>query len=114
MSRHWSAADTARMRKLRRQHHSLSAIAHEFGTTRSAVGSLLRRQGLSDGLRHANSKSKYPPAAPGLRASPVLALEAGGCHWPIGEPGTTVFRFCTDKALPRRSYCAYHFGIARQ
>ena len=34
-----------------------------------------------------------------------------GCSWPIGEPGTSGFRYC-DEPRMRRSYCAEHAAIA--
>ena len=48
------------------------------------------------------------------RGYPVLGLEDGCCHWPLGNPGTADFRFCGDKAVPQRPYCAHHLRIGRQ
>jgi len=32
----------------------------------------------------------------------------GTCCWPIGEPGTTTFRFCGVSVAPRTAYCPDH------
>lgn len=34
------------------------------------------------------------------------------CKWPIGHPGDPDFRFCTDKALVGKPYCAEHCAVA--
>ena len=34
------------------------------------------------------------------------------CSWPLGEPGTSSFRFCDDDALPGKPYCDRHAAIA--
>ena len=55
-----------------------------------------------------------PTSAPPLRAIPTA--RAGGrftpCCWPIGEPGTTSFRFCDEDSLHGKPYCATHAQIA--
>lgn len=52
---------------------------------------------------------------PALRSVPSTPRPAGrvsACCWPIGEPGTPSFRFCSDAAMPSRPYCAEHASIA--
>jgi len=34
------------------------------------------------------------------------------CCWPIGDPGTSNFRFCDEPALPGKPYCAAHARLA--
>ncbi|MBR0644773.1 GcrA family cell cycle regulator [Plastoroseomonas hellenica] len=34
------------------------------------------------------------------------------CCWPIGEPGTADFRFCTAESLGGKPYCAEHAALA--
>jgi GcrA cell cycle regulator len=34
------------------------------------------------------------------------------CCWPIGEPGTSSFRFCSDSAMTGKPYCGEHAAIA--
>ena len=58
-----------------------------------------------------------PPAraVPVLRAVPPAprpAARVSSCCWPIGEPGTPSFRFCSDPALATKPYCAQHAAIA--
>jgi len=59
-----------------------------------------------------------PPAAVAV-ARPVSAAprpfpRVGGksCCWPIGEPGTSGFTFCTAEALVAKPYCQEHAAIA--
>jgi GcrA cell cycle regulator len=34
------------------------------------------------------------------------------CCWPIGEPGTSGFRFCTSEAASGKPYCQEHAAVA--
>jgi GcrA cell cycle regulator len=45
-----------------------------------------------------------------LLVSPLRGYKS--CRWPIGEPGTEGFRFCTAECEPRKSYCPEHCRIA--
>ena len=49
-------------------------------------------------------------APPVLRPFPRAA--ARSCCWPIGEPGTEGFRFCTAEAMAPKPYCAEHAALA--
>jgi GcrA cell cycle regulator len=53
---------------------------------------------------------------PVLRPVPATPRPASGrvavCCWPIGEPGTPSFRFCSDSALTGKPYCGDHAAIA--
>ena len=53
------------------------------------------------------------PAAPTavVRAFPRLG-SARSCCWPIGEPGTADFRFCTAEATSGKPYCTQHAAVA--
>ena len=63
-----------------------------------------------------------PPvaAAPVIAAPPPQAMvvrpfpraSARSCCWPLGEPGTPDFRFCTGNATPGKPYCAEHASVA--
>jgi GcrA cell cycle regulator len=45
----------------------------------------------------------------------VVELRESMCHWPIGDPAQSEFRFCGAKKLPGQGpYCACHAGIAYQ
>jgi len=59
------------------------------------------------------------PPAPPRRAAPPTAVvrpfqRVGGrsCCWPIGEPGTPEFRFCTAEAINGKPYCPEHAAVA--
>jgi len=56
------------------------------------------------------------PAAPVLRAFPAPAprprLGSRTCCWPIGEPGTSGFRFCGAEPMGGKPYCAEHAALA--
>lgn len=39
-------------------------------------------------------------------------LNHGQCSWPIGDPESEDFRFCGQKVVPGRPYCAYHCAKA--
>jgi GcrA cell cycle regulator len=47
-----------------------------------------------------------------VRAVPPRPLRMAACCWPIGEPGTKSFRFCSDEALPGKPYCGEHAQLA--
>ncbi|MCB4822407.1 GcrA family cell cycle regulator [Roseicella aerolata] len=51
-----------------------------------------------------------PPPAAVVRPFPRVA--ARSCCWPLGEPGTPDFRFCSAEATPGKPYCAEHASVA--
>ncbi len=66
-------------------------------------------------------RSTLPPVAPAAVAAPKPApavvrpfprASARACCWPIGEPGTAGFRFCSAEALTAKPYCAEHAAVA--
>ncbi|MBU8544146.1 MULTISPECIES: GcrA family cell cycle regulator [Roseomonadaceae] len=60
--------------------------------------------------------SVAPPAVVAAPSSVVRAFPRLGstrsCCWPIGEPGTADFRFCTAEALSGKPYCSQHAAVA--
>jgi GcrA cell cycle regulator len=46
-----------------------------------------------------------------VRAFPRLGATRS-CCWPIGEPGTAEFRFCSGDATPGKPYCSTHAAVA--
>ncbi|MDP3414472.1 GcrA family cell cycle regulator [Falsiroseomonas sp.] len=46
-----------------------------------------------------------------VRAFPRFGA-ARSCCWPIGEPGTPEFRFCSAEATPGKPYCTQHAAVA--
>jgi GcrA cell cycle regulator len=55
-----------------------------------------------------------PPAATTAPARPttIFRTVAKPCCWPIGEPGTKAFRFCSAEGTPGKPYCAEHAAQA--
>ncbi len=59
-----------------------------------------------------------PPTPPRRAPQPTAVVRPfqrmGGrsCCWPIGEPGTPEFRFCTAEAISGKPYCPEHASIA--
>lgn len=46
-----------------------------------------------------------------VRAFPRFASKRS-CCWPLGEPGTTEFRFCSGEAMNGKPYCTEHAAVA--
>ncbi len=53
-------------------------------------------------------------APPVVRSFPVARPRVGSrsCCWPIGEPGTTGFRFCGGEPMAGKPYCTEHAALA--
>jgi GcrA cell cycle regulator len=51
---------------------------------------------------------------PETRRKTLLELEQSDCRWPIGEPRQPDFRFCAERSLEGRPYCALHWSMAFQ
>lgn len=53
-------------------------------------------------------------AAPVVRNFPAARqrLGARSCCWPIGEPGTSGFRFCGGEPMAGKPYCLEHAALA--
>jgi GcrA cell cycle regulator len=45
------------------------------------------------------------PMAPPAKAQTVAPRRTRECQWPIGEPGSKMFRLCCDNALNGKPYC---------
>ena len=67
-------------------------------------------------LRRLEPRPPSPPvvAAPpqAMVVRPFPRASARSCCWPLGEPGTPDFRFCTGNATPGKPYCAEHAAVA--
>jgi GcrA cell cycle regulator len=70
-------------------------------------------------LRPARPAAVSPAPRPATTPSPRLAVAVNptftrtvACCWPIGEPGTTSFRFCSDSAIHGKPYCQQHAQLA--
>jgi GcrA cell cycle regulator len=94
---------------------SASQIATKLGggITRNAVIGKVHRLNLSG---RANVQD---PTIPRVRPVPIdlrirLVLGEGKCHWPIGDPMTPEFSFCSQPASNGGPYCDYHSRMAFQ
>ncbi|UPY37039.1 GcrA family cell cycle regulator [Sediminicoccus sp. KRV36] len=54
--------------------------------------------------------SVVPKAPSVVRAFPRVSAKS--CCWPIGEPGTKGFRFCSATAMGGKPYCTEHAALA--
>jgi len=64
------------------------------------------------------SGSSAPTTMPNMPAGTVTpstrmpSYSIAECCWPIGDPGTSNFRFCDGPALPGKPYCSAHARLA--
>lgn len=57
----------------------------------------------------------HPPPAPAAPPPPPIRTATPGsqpCCWPIGDPGTRMFRFCDAPNQPAKPYCPEHCALA--
>jgi GcrA cell cycle regulator len=55
---------------------------------------------------------RKPLPVPNAVVRPFPRSSARTCCWPIGEPGTPDFRFCTGDAISGKPYCPEHAALA--
>jgi GcrA cell cycle regulator len=76
----------------------------------------LGQQGFGGGQPAASQPQVFHaprPAQPAPAARPApLRFGSSSCCWPIGEPGTAGFRFCTAAAIAGKPYCEEHAALA--
>lgn len=60
----------------------------------------------------AQSATATTATKPGNILRPFARGAARSCCWPIGEPGTPGFRFCTAEAVNAKPYCGEHAAVA--
>ncbi|MFD1111075.1 GcrA family cell cycle regulator [Pseudoroseomonas ludipueritiae] len=56
--------------------------------------------------------ARKPMPVPNAVVRPFPRSGARTCCWPIGEPGTPDFRFCTGDAMTGKPYCPEHAAVA--
>lgn len=61
--------------------------------------------------RPAATRPTAVPSAP-FRPAPFRSSRTSSCCWPIGEPGTKAFRFCSSDAATGKPYCQEHVLLA--
>ncbi len=85
------------------------AVRRASGPTLPALSTIGLAAKPAEGVR-------LPPAPPQLRSVPAAPraslARSTSCCWPIGEPGTSSFRFCSDTAMTGKPYCSEHAAIA--
>ncbi|MCU0984750.1 MAG: GcrA cell cycle regulator [Acetobacteraceae bacterium] len=76
----------------------------------------LGQQGFGGGQPAASQPQAFHaprPAQPAPAPRPApLRFGNSSCCWPIGEPGTAGFRFCTAAAIAGKPYCEEHAALA--
>jgi GcrA cell cycle regulator len=58
---------------------------------------------------------RLAPAAPPAQIAvvrPFPRASTRSCCWPLGEPGTAEFRFCSAEATTGKPYCTDHAAVA--
>jgi GcrA cell cycle regulator len=55
---------------------------------------------------------RKPLPVPNAVVRPFPRSSSRTCCWPIGEPGTPDFRFCTGDAITGKPYCPEHAALA--
>ncbi|HZF75163.1 MAG TPA: GcrA family cell cycle regulator [Acetobacteraceae bacterium] len=136
----WTAEAIDRLRGLWAEGHSTAEIGRRMGISKNAVvgkahrlnlparPSPIRREPAEGQARMPRSAAARPAARPAVpRPSPVPVMVAAAptvvrrfpplsaaraCCWPIGEPGTKEFRFCSAEATSGKPYCAQHASVA--
>lgn len=89
--------------------HRLHLPSRESPIKRSAGGPRVYQRYVA---RHPLDAPKAPVAVPRAKPVYVAPLSKEQCSWPVGHPGEEGFKFCTDKALVGKPYCAEHCGHA--
>jgi GcrA cell cycle regulator len=56
--------------------------------------------------------ARKPAPVPNAIVRPFPRSSTRTCCWPIGEPGTPEFRFCTGDAITGKPYCPEHAALA--
>ena len=84
----WTEDQIVKLDLLLRENVSVKEIAKALGVSDDAVRSKLRRQ-----------------------QKEAAERDRGRCKWPIGDPMRDDFRWCPEKAIIGKPYCAEHMAI---
>lgn len=82
--------------------HSTAEIGRRLGISKNAVVGKAHRLALTA----RPSPLKRPPRPK------YAGLPGPSCSWPQGHPGEKGFRFCGERPLPGKPYCAEHAALA--
>ncbi|MBL6454891.1 GcrA cell cycle regulator [Belnapia sp. T6] len=127
----WTAEAIDQLRAYWAEGHSTAEIGRRMGISKNAVVGKAHRLNLdarpSPIRREAEAAER--PAAPRRIASPrevaprrpeqpsavvrpFPRASLRSCCWPLGEPGTPEFRFCSAEAASGKPYCQEHASVA--
>lgn len=133
----WTAEAIDQLRAYWAEGHSTAEIGRRMGISKNAVVGKAHRLNLdarpspirreADGERAAAQPRRTTPPAresaplrrleqpsspPAAVVRPFQRVSARTCCWPLGEPGTPEFRFCSGDALTGKPYCQEHASVA--
>ena len=123
----WTDENIQKLKKMLANGKSAREIAEELGgISRNSVIGKAHRLGISA----QNEKKKTKTASPSKEVKkkaesnvkPIKQVihisqatprsSENSCQWPIGDPGTSEFKFCYEPAKQGRPYCNEHCNIA--
>lgn len=88
------------------------AMAESGANEAAAMGAVSNGKAVSASPFVAPEPERSPIRARS-RARPVRrSLGSQTCAWPIGDPGDPSFRFCGERTVPGKPYCAAHCAMA--
>ncbi|SDC68079.1 GcrA family cell cycle regulator [Belnapia rosea] len=135
----WTAEAIDQLRAYWAEGHSTAEIGRRMGISKNAVVGKAHRLNLDarpSPIRREAEAGERPAAQPRRSSSPardgasLRRLEqpaqpsagtvvrafprasARTCCWPLGEPGTPEFRFCSGDAMTGKPYCQEHASVA--
>lgn len=127
MRKYWSPAEKMRLRELWNSGMLATQIGKLMNRTPGSVAGyaifmgLKSRRQLRRNLAEAPRQPKktapvyLEPATPiSYCGTEIHDLSHGQCRYPFGDPQTTDFRWCANKSLPEKSYCAEHQHLCCQ
>jgi GcrA cell cycle regulator len=79
---------------------------------RTLIARILRANVPGPTIAPVETALELAPVVEGAQRCSLLELAAGGCRWPIGDPGKADFGFCGHDSISGLSYCAGHARLA--
>jgi len=115
-----STGDEVTQPKLPRRRPKLegaAVVGAAHARTQEILAQKINEQGKEAPIKHNETAVAVVPDGTDVRHTTYTRNEfneAGKktCCWPIGEPGTREFRFCTSEAVRGKPYCPEHAAIA--
>jgi len=112
----WNSETIDQLKAQWSQGMSITQIGKNLGTTRNAVVGKAHRLGLekrdSPIVRSATPKPAVQAPVVQPERQPLVAHNGPRCKWPVGDPKSSNFRFCTGPALDGYPYCREHCAAA--